>query len=266
MRIRNLALFLVISIFSFCQQVTKRQPVGIPENHANVDTAIKNSQIVRIVFYNLENLYDPHDDTTKRDDDFNSNGLKRWTFNRFFIKLVHLAKIFIAIGGWEPPAVIGICEVENRYVLNKMIFDTPLKKYKYKFIHYESADIRGIDVALLYRPTVFNVIFSRKISIYLPSDSIMHTRDIVYVKGVVFTTDTVHIFVNHWPSRLGGFTESVPKRMIVARTLRAVLDTLQQKQPDPHIIIMGDFNDEPDQPVISAMPGTFRLRCFTAAT
>jgi hypothetical protein len=251
MRTQSLALFLVISIFSFCQQVTKRQPAGIPENHANVYTAIKNSQIVRIVFYNLENLYDPHDDTTKRDDDFNSNGLKRWTFNRFFIKLVHLAKVFIAIGDWEPPAVIGICEVENRYVLNKMIFDTPLKKYKYKFIHYESADTRGIDVALLYRPTVFNVIFSRKISIHLPSDSIMHTRDIVYVKGVVFNTDTVHIFVNHWPSRLGGFTESVPKRMIVARTLRAALDTLQQKQPDPHIIIMGDFNDEPDQPVIS---------------
>lgn len=247
---QNLVLFLLVPLFSFCQQVTKRQQAGITENHARVDLAVQNSQIVRIVFYNLENLYDPHEDTAKPDNEFTSKGLKKWTFGRFFMKLDHLAKVFIAIGGWEPPAMIGVCEVENRYVMNKMVYETPLKKYNYKFIHYESSDARGIDVGLLYRSAIFNVISSRKISIYLHSDSIMHTRDILYVKGVLFTTDTVHIFVNHWPSRLGGYTESQPKRTIVARTLRKVIDTLQQNQPDPHIIIMGDFNDEPDQPVI----------------
>jgi len=254
MRIFYLFFLLLIPFFSLCQKLTKGQDAGISENHAKVDTALKKSQFVRIVFYNLENLYDPYDDTTKLDDEFTSKGMKRWTFSKFLVKLDHLAKTFMAIGGWEPPAVIGMCEVENRYVLNKMIYETPLKKYKYKFIHYESADDRGIDVALLYRPGIFSVVFSRKISIHFPSDSLMHTRDILYVKGVLFTTDTVHIFVNHWPSRRGGFTESVPKRRLVAQTLRSALDSLQQNR-DPQIIIMGDFNDEPDQPAISEVLG-----------
>jgi hypothetical protein len=243
-------LFLLFPIFSICQKVTERQNDCNSENHAKVDTTLIKSQIVRIVFYNLENLYDPYDDTTKLDDEFTSKGIKRWTFSRFLVKLDHLAKTFIAIGEWEPPAMIGICEVENHYVLNKMIYETPLKKYKYKFIHYESADVRGIDVAFLYRPELFRVVFSRNISIHFPSDSLMHTRDILYVKGVVFNTDTVHIFVNHWPSRRGGFTESVPKRRLVAQTLRSALDSLQNNRGDPQIIIMGDFNDEPDQPAI----------------
>jgi len=242
--------FLLISFFSFFQKVTGRQDTIIPENRAKVDSAFIKSQFVRIVFYNLENLYDPYDDTTKLDDEFTPKGIKRWTFSKFLVKLNHLTKTFMAIGGWEPPAMIGMCEVENRYVLNKMIYETPLKKYKYKFIHYESADARGIDVAFLYRPQVFRVISSRNITIHFPSDSLMHTRDILYVKGVLFITDTVHIFINHWPSRRGGFTESVPKRMLVAQTLRSALDSLQQNRVDPQIIIMGDFNDEPDQPAI----------------
>jgi hypothetical protein len=226
------------------------QNAGITENHAKVELAERKSQIVRLVFYNLENLYDPYDDTTKMDDEFTSKGIKRWTFSKFLLKLNHLAKTFMAIGGWEPPVVIGMCEVENRYVLNKLIYETPLRKYKYRFIHYESTDARGIDVALLYRPEVFRVLFSRNICIQFPFDSLLRTRDILYVKGVLFSTDTVHIFVNHWPSRRGGFTESVPKRRVVAQTLRSALDTLQQFQINPQIIIMGDFNDEPDQPAI----------------
>jgi Endonuclease/Exonuclease/phosphatase family len=241
---------LLIPVFIFCQKVTERQDAGITENRAKVETALRKSQIVRVVFYNLENLYDPYDDSTKLDDEFTSKGIKRWTFSRFLVKLNHLAKTFIAIGGWEPPAMIGMCEVENRYVLNKMIYETPLKKYKYRFIHYESADARGIDVALLYRPALFKIVFSRNIIIQFPFDSLLRTRDILYVKGVLFSVDTVHLFVNHWPSRRGGFTESVPKRRVVAQTLRSALDTLQQNQVNPQIIIMGDFNDEPDQPAI----------------
>jgi hypothetical protein len=237
----------------FSQNPTERQAAGITENYAKFDSATKKRQIVRMVFYNLENLYDPHEDSSKLEKEFTGKGIKKWTYNRFFLKLNHLAKTFIAIGGWEPPAVIGICEVENRYVMTKIIYQTPLKNFKYKFVHYDSPDTRGIDVALIYRPSVFTLLFSRKISIFLPSDSLMHTRDILYVKGILFSKDTVHIFINHWPSRLGGFTESVPKRGIVAQTLRSTLDSLQKNQTDPYIIIMGDFNDEPDQPTISKL-------------
>jgi hypothetical protein len=247
----------------YCQNVPQIRDAGLTENRARANQPLKKSQIVRIVFYNLENLYDPYDDTTKLDDEFTSKGTKRWTFTRFLLKLNHTAKTFIAIGESEAPAIIGMCEVENRYVLNKMIYETPLKKYQYKFIHYESADARGIDVALLYRPSLFTVVFSKNITVQFPFDSLLRTRDILYVKGVLFGIDTVYLFVNHWPSRRGGFTESVPKRRLVAETLRFTLDSLQLIQENPHIIIMGDFNDEPDQPAISE---TLKAAGFTSRT
>lgn len=257
-------IFLLLTpVPEYCQNVPKNRDGGTTENRARAGQALKKSQNVRIVFYNLENLYDPYDDTTKLDDEFTPKGAKRWTFTRFLLKLNHLAKIFIAIGEGESPAIIGMCEVENRYVLNKLIYETPLKKYQYKFIHYESADARGIDVALLYRPSVFRVIYSRNITVQFPFDSLLRTRDILYVKGVLSGNDTLHIFVNHWPSRRGGFTESVPKRRLVAQTLRLAVDTLQRKQEYPYIIIMGDFNDEPDQPAISE---TLNAGEFSAAT
>lgn len=244
-------LFLLIPFISAGQNVTGRQDAGFTENHAMVNSSSKKSQNVMIVWYNLENMYDTYDDTTTLDDEFTSKGIRRWTFTRFLVKLDHLSKTFMAIGGWEPPAIIGMCELENNYVLNKMIYETPLKKYNYKFIHYESTDARGIDVAMLYRPSVLKILFSKNITILFPNDSVMKTRDILYVKGILFLKDTVHFFLNHWPSRRGGFAESVPKRRLVAQTLRTALDTLQRNQRDPQIIIMGDFNDDPDQPAIS---------------
>ncbi|MCX6243732.1 MAG: endonuclease [Bacteroidetes bacterium] len=230
--------------------MTKMQGSDSSENHAKVKDGRGKSQIVRVVFYNLENLYDPYDDTTRLDDEFTSKGAKRWTYSKFLLKLNHVAKTFLAIGGWEPPAIIGMCELENRYVLNKLIYETPIKRYGYKFIHYDSPDARGIDVALLYRLDRFKVIHSKNIRISFPFDTMMRTRDILYVKGILFTTDTVNIFVNHWPSRRGGFKESVPKRMLVAGKLRSLLDSLLHHDKQSKIIIMGDFNDEPDQPSI----------------
>ncbi|MCX6248736.1 MAG: endonuclease [Bacteroidetes bacterium] len=258
--------FLLFPVFFFGQKTTGRQDPDLSENHANPETLVKKRQFVRVVFYNLENLYDPFDDTTKLDEEFTPKGIKRWTFGRFLQKLNHLAKTFMAIGEWEPPAIIGMCEVENRYVLNKMIYETPLKKYKYRFIHFESEDARGIDVAILYRPDLFRIEYSRSIRIQFPFDSLIHTRDILYVKGILFTGDTLHLFVNHWPSRRGGFAESVPKRKIAAQKLRSVLDTLQQNQADPQIIIMGDFNDEPDQPAIARVLGAAGLSDQTRAS
>ena len=244
-------LLLFIPVFGFNQEMSNRQSVVFTENYAKCISGSEKSHFVRIVFYNLENLLDPHSDTNKPQEKLTQNGIKKWTFTKFFLKLNHLAKTFIAIGGWEPPAMIGVCEVENKFVMNQLIYQTPIKKYKYKFIHYDSPDLRGIDVALLYRPSVLKINFSRNIRIRFPFDTLMHTRDILYVKGILFTHDTIHVFINHWPSRLGGFSESVPKRRVVAQTLRAALDTLQQNQHDPKIIIMGDFNDEPDQPAIT---------------
>ena len=241
--------------------LTNGRQVYPSENHANLDSIQKRSQNVRIVFWNVENLYDPYDDSTKLDDEFTSGGMKRWTYSRFRQKLNHLAKSLLAIGRWEPPAAVGLCEVENRYVLNKLIYDSPLKPFKYKYIHHESPDLRGVDVALLYRPDKMKILANRSISIRFPFDTLSQTREILMVKGILFDQDTIHLLINHWPSRRGGTLASQPRRNYVAGVLRQLVDSIQAHGSGQTVVIMGDFNDEPDSESIT---GHLLARCDTS--
>ncbi|MEI6457129.1 MAG: endonuclease [bacterium] len=215
----------------------------------------KKSQNVRVVFWNVENLYDPYDDTTTLDDEFTSAGAKHWSYSKFRRKLNLLAKTLITVGGWEPPAIVGMCEVENRYVLNKLIYETPLSSWKYRILHHESPDARGIDVAMIYRPDEFRIIMSKTVTIRFPFDTTAQTREILMVKGTIFDTDTLHIFVNHWPSRRGGYNESQPRRDCVAKILRKLADSVLMASPEANILMMGDFNDEPDKASIFTILG-----------
>ncbi len=235
------------------QNLTIRQTDSFSEKYANQITDRKKSQNVRIVFYNVENLYDPYDDTTTMDDEFTSTGARRWSYSKFQTKLNHLSKTLFAIGEWEPPAIVGFCEVENKYVLNKLIYQTPLKKFKYRIIHHDSPDSRGIDVTLLYRPEKFTVLTWKYIQVHFPFDTTAQTREILMVKGKVFLNDTIILFVNHWPSRRGGYLESQPRRNFVAGLLRSKIDSIFRMDHNPYIIIMGDFNDEPDKESISSI-------------
>ncbi|MCX6251703.1 MAG: hypothetical protein NTX61_13240 [Bacteroidetes bacterium] len=235
--------------------MTERQRARNSEKYATCNFNIKSGQNVRVVFYNVENLYDPYNDSVKRDDDFTSTGGKRWTYSRFLAKLLHLSKLFISIGEGNPPAIIGMCEVENDYVLQKLIYATPLKNTRYKIIHYDSPDARGVDVAMLYRPDRFRVLASKPVKVRFPFDTNSATRDILYVRGLIFTQDTLHLFINHWPSRRGGYTESTPKRNFVAGLLKFTVDSILQKHTNANILIMGDFNDEPDNESISRILG-----------
>lgn len=199
----------------------------------------------RIMFYNVENLFDPFDDSLTNDNEFTAEGDRHWTYKKFVLKLNNIAKVIIGIGEWDPPAIVGLCEIENRFVLNKLVYETPLKNFGYKIIHYNSPDRRGIDVGFLYRNDRFEPLYSRAIPIHFPDNPNSKTRDILYVKGVFGERDTVHFFVNHWPSRLGGYEESKPKRQFTASVLSSQVDSLFQTDTEPNIIIMGDFNDEP---------------------
>jgi hypothetical protein len=252
-------LFLIIIVTAFAQTETAwfYFMINIPhtEKYATADSVTEKSQNVRIGFWNIENLYDPYDDTTKLDDEFTAQGIRRWRYSRFNVKLNHLAKTIIAMGGWTPPAIVGLCEVENRYVLNKLIYQTPLASLKYKFIHHESPDLRGIDVALLYRPEMFGVLNSRSVRISFPFDTLAQTREILMVSGTLFGTDTLTLFVNHWPSRRGGSLESQPRRNHVAAILHNLIDSVIARQPLANILIMGDFNDEPKDESVSKVLG-----------
>ena len=209
------------------------------------DTNQEDREHIRIVFYNVENLFDIYDDSLKNDKEFTPAGIKNWNYNKFQQKLNNIYKTLIAIGEWNPPAIVGLCEIENRYVLNKLVYETPLKKFNYKIIHEESPDWRGIDVALLYRPKYFKPLFHKAIPVIFPFNTAKKTRDILYVKGVVFNEDTLHLFINHWPSRYGGLLASKPLRNFTASVLKNTVDSIFKNNSSANILIMGDFNDEP---------------------
>jgi hypothetical protein len=215
---------------------------------------------IRVMFYNVENLFDIYDDSLTRDEEFTPEGERRWNNRRFYNKLNNIYKVIMAVGQWEPPSIIGLCEIENRLVLDKLIYETPLKNFGYRIIHHESPDRRGIDVALLYREEHFIPFHHEAVAVTFSNDTARKTRDILYVKGLVFDKEMIHLFVNHWPSRYGGYMVSKPSRKTAALKLRQKTDSLLNINPNLNIIIMGDFNDNPDDEslqdvLLAANPG-----------
>jgi hypothetical protein len=207
--------------------------------------SITTSPYERIVFYNTENLFHPSNDSIKSDDEFTPSGQYHWTYNRYYRKISKLGKLFVAIGEGNLPAIIGLCEVEHRIVLNDILKKSVLKNYEYKIIHKESPDLRGIDVALLYDPIKFKAEKYTYIKINNTAIPEFNTREILHVSGRFYQKVPCQIFVNHWPSRRGGKLASDKKRLLVAKILKQYIDTCYMIDPQSNIIVMGDFNDEP---------------------
>jgi len=199
----------------------------------------------KIVSYNVENYFDTVNDSLTDDSEFLPDGIRHWTYARYKTKQEHIAKVLAAIGGWDAPAIVGLCEVESQKSLIDLTRYSGLRAFNYKFIHYDSPDARGVDVALLYQPKLFEITYSKPIRINFPKYPDMKTRDILMVTGKVPTGDTLTIFVCHLPSRLEGELESDDRRMFVAQTVRKQVDSLFSVYRRPNIIIMGDFNDYP---------------------
>ncbi|MGR7812640.1 endonuclease/exonuclease/phosphatase family protein [Lacinutrix undariae] len=200
-----------------------------------------------IAFYNIENLFDTVDDPQTNDDDFLPNSDKRWTEKRYHKKLDKLGSVICKIGNntKAPPVIIGLAEVENDLVLKELLKSDKMKKHDYSFVHYNSMDERGIDVALLYDNERFNVMSSEIFNVHLEADGeIDYTRDILLVSGEL-DGEMIHVIVNHWPSRREGEKVSAPKRMIAAEKVLYIIDKLKVEFLDPKIIVMGDFNDNP---------------------
>jgi hypothetical protein len=245
----NQFILLTITLVSLAcpgQNLTIRQRGNLSEKYATEEMMHAKRQNVRIVFYNVENLYDPFDDTTKLDDEFTSSGARHWGYSKFTEKVNHVAKTFLAIGESDPPAIIGMCEVENKYVLNRLVCHSPLQRFGYRVIHHESPDVRGVDVALIYRPEKFTVISWKCYEVHYSFDTLSKTRDLLLVKGILFRSDTITFIINHWPSRRGGQKESQPRRNFVASLVRSICDSVSSLNPETPIVLMGDLNDEPD--------------------
>ena len=201
---------------------------------------------LRVCFYNVENFFDYTDDSLKNDDDFTPEGAYHWNARKYYRKADQIAKVLLAAGGWDAPEIIGLAEVENGTVLQTLLHYTVLKNIPYRYIHFESPDPRGIDVALLYRSDRFRVSHAEPIPITFPSQPGTHTRDILYVKGMaVGAEDTLHLFVNHFTSRYGGYMATVWKRNHIASVLRGRMDSIRAQHPGTALVAMGDFNDTP---------------------
>lgn len=214
-----------------------------------------------VAFYNVENLFDVIDDPhVILDEDFTEFGRQNWTRNRYEKKLLKISEAISKIGfeaTGKLPAVVGLAEVENKKVLKDLIQQPKLEKAYYDFIHYNSPDERGIDVALLYDTRIFVPTYSEPLHILLENEQGERdaTRDILYVKGKLAGTP-VHIYVNHWPSRRDGVDATNEKRVEVARQLLHHIDKTDVKgkrylddlpiQDSHHTIILGDFNDDPE--------------------
>lgn len=208
---------------------------------------------IRLMFYNVENLFDVINDTTKNDDDFLPGGVLRWNQTRYNRKINSIFKTIIAAGEWSPPAIISLCEVENRKVLEDLVSGTNLVKFNYGIIHEESPDPRGIDVSILYRRDFIDVITFKY---WIPTNTdkkAFTSRSILYLKCRC-EDDTLHIIVNHWPSKRGGVLASDDIRVKVALMVKEKTDSiLKAGSGKAKLVIGGDFNCTPDDQIISNM-------------
>jgi len=199
----------------------------------------------RVMFYNTENLFDTIDNPRKNDNEFLPASAKYWNSKKYWTKQNNLAKVITALGEWDTPALIGLCEVENKEVLDDLTKKTPLKSQQYRYIITDCEDLRGINVALLYQRDRFRLLQSHAYPIRFPANKRKKTREILHVAGQVTSGDTLDVFVCHFPSRQGGEEKSEPDRIYVASVLRAKVDSLMRIRRHPYVLIMGDLNDEP---------------------
>lgn len=210
---------------------------------------------VTIAFYNVENLFDTEDDPHKNDNDFTPDGYKNWTTKRYFEKLSNISRVLNTMNKTDWPVIVGLAEVENKTVLEALTNEKNLVDANYEYVHFESPDDRGIDVALMYRSEFFHVLQKKSFKVHNTDFPNSKTRDILYVKGAFYNGEIYHFYVNHWSSRRDGILETEPKRVFQAGILKKNLDKVIAENADAKIVIMGDFNDFPTDKSITKVLG-----------
>lgn len=215
--------------------------------------ASDSTRCIRIMSYNVENLFDYEHDEGKEDFEYTEFSAKHWTKSKYYAKLHRTASVIARCGEWADVGIVALLEIENEKVLQDLTQKTQLKNAGYSYLHKESDNERGVDVALLYQPDKFTPLTTEFIK--LNFENSRPTRDILFTTGVLSSGDTLSIFVNHWPSRYGGEVESEFKRIEAANAVRHKVDSLFATQKESNIIIVGDFNDYFDNKSLSQTLG-----------
>ena len=216
---------------------------------------------LKVVSYNVENLFHPKHDTVcidsttfieKDDYEWTPEGERRWSYTRYYRKVENIARVLTNIGEWDGVDIVGLQEVENALCVKRLCYT--LRPGEYDFVHYESPDARGIDVALIYKKSRVDTIATRAIRVSAslndgmsaakPLNGELITRDILYVCAQIDKRDTIHFFVCHLPSQRGGKAESEWKRRVAKEVLEEAVDSVFKVQAEAKIVVMGDMNAE----------------------
>ncbi len=202
-----------------------------------------------IAFYNVENLFDIYDDPDTKDDDFTPEGRKKWSAERYQRKIKKLGSVIAQLGMEETgfsPAIVGLAEVENKEVVLDLINTHTLEHSNYGIVHFDSSDERGIEVAFLYRKKIFELLHAEPFTLMLLEEDGErdYTRDVLLVKGKL-KGELIYFIVNHWPSRRNGTGQTELKRKKAAELVHQIITKINKETPNPKIILLGDFNDDP---------------------
>ena len=200
-----------------------------------------------ILFWNVENLFDCIDNPLTEDDEFLPTSLKRWSYTRYRAKLNAIAKTIAAVNRFDPPVLIGLCEVESDSTLYYLTQRSILKPLNYRYIITDSKDSRGLNIGLLYLRERFKPLSTHFIGLDKLQSSRRTTRDILHVKGLILSGDTLDLFITHLPSRYGGKKHSEPNRIEIAQLLASTINKLTAQNKQAKVVVMGDFNDTPKE-------------------
>ncbi len=220
----------------------------------------KNYKVIAVSFYNLENYFDPENDPNRNDEDFTPTGANRYTKEVYAQKAHNMAFAISKLATDvtpDGPAIIGVAEIENDVALTYLVNQPEIKDRGYKFVWFYRSDRRGISNAMLYNPKYFTVTGSESLFVDIEGKGNYEkptTRDILHVTGTL-AGDTVHVFVNHWPSRRGGESATAPLRALAAGVAKKKIDSLMTVNPKTKVILMGDLNDDPIDPSITKALG-----------
>lgn len=223
-----------------------------------LSAATPKADTIAVGFYNVENLYDTVNDPKKNDEEFLPEAKRNWTKDRFEAKLNNLSKVIGELNSGKGPDVLGLAEVENKFVVEELAKKCSKFK-KYSAVHFDSPDERGIDVAMLFNSAKFKLLSAKGDSVQLTDK--YPTRLILHAVLLAKTKDTLHVFVNHWPSRRNGQDKSEINRINAAQVLKQQVNLVLKKNPLAKIVIVGDFNDEPENISIKDTLGAALFTC-----
>jgi len=236
-----LTFLLFLTVQGFCYAQEKQYHIGL------------------VGFYNLENLFDTINQPDVNDEEFTPEGANLYTPQVYTDKLGKLEEVISQIGVDLSPdglAVFGVAEIENESVLKDLARQPKLASRNYVPVHFNSPDLRGIDVAFMYNPKYFKVLHAEPLFVPLEGNDgkPYFTRDVLYVYGL-FNGEPMHFFVNHWPSRRGGEEASAPGRAKAAAVAKAKIDSIMSMDGNARVILMGDLNDDPVSPSVTKVIG-----------